>query len=134
MGLKSKGITIDFGTNGWSFVIVNVTPVSEQVDDVDTTHQASGTHREYEAGSFVEGGEMSFTVQHDPDIMDSITIGDDNETVTVTFPPKSGQTNGATEQFPGYLKRYAKTADLGSLIEGQITVKVAGAVTYADGS
>lgn len=134
MPLRSKGFAVVFASSGYSFRIVDVNPRNEEVEDVDVTHQGSDTHREYEPGTFIEGGETTLKIHHDSTLTVNVGNGGSTETVTVTYPLPTGKTTPAQRQFPGYIKSYNETANLGAVIEAEVVVKVAGKPTYTPAS
>lgn len=95
-------------------------------ESLKTSHLAtSGGYHTYIPDDLVEGGEVSMEVFWDPlDTYPPISAA--AETITIT----NNDTGAATEAFSGFVVGFEPQRQLGSLMMGTLTLKVAGAVTF----
>lgn len=126
------GADVTFGTQGFDPDWRTIDPPEETIEDVNTSHLGTtGGYETYMAGDLIEGGELSGTAIFDPD--DQPTIGGAAETITLTFPTPAGGSSGATYSFSGYIKANGpQTLETNGLMEQNLSIKVAGAITKGD--
>ena len=117
----SHGYTITFATSGFTGNIVDITPPNTTLDPVNTSHQGTTGAMTFIPSDLPDNGELSFSVQYNPDI--TIPVDAAADTVTVTSP------EGATDVFPGFFTGYAPTAPHLNLMTADVTLKVAGDIT-----
>lgn len=129
------GLTIAFGTtNAYSTLLKRdaaLTGVS--TPSVDTTHLGTTGGRTFIPGDLYDGGTLTFTVLADTDVPPVIVHA--TETITLTVPITDG-TNGTagTIAFDGFIQEYTTNFPLEDVITHDVTVKVAGTMTYTDSS
>lgn len=112
------GITIVFGTTGFSAEILDVTPPAWSRESVDTTHQGTTTARTFTPVDLYDGGEFSFEHHYQPDDTPPMTTV--AEEITLTFP------EGATQVFDGFMTSYEPAVPLEDKMTCTSTVKVTG--------
>lgn len=140
--------SIAFGTTGITAAIIEYDPPQEEVGNIATPDLslAFGSNVPYEPEELVEGGEYSVTVvdNNNVSITDTADAGSGTgrykalrkvQTITVTKPPASGLTNGATRAFSGYVcnvkESQQKTGQRNTIT---YKIKVAGNVSKGVGS
>lgn len=117
----SRGIRIIFEDSGFSGCITNVTPPNITRESLDISCQSDNGAMKFIPAWLYDGGELTFTVQLDPEtIPPIITDAPANEIVRIEFPDSLGQW-----EFLGHMSGYAPTADLGQVMQAAVTVKVA---------
>jgi uncharacterized protein (DUF2237 family) len=116
---------------GMHMVCAQITDISMNLEtsDIDISHFGSVDYKEYKASALKDGGELSATVQFDPDI-DLAEIMGQKVIITVTFKDGFGNTEGAWT-FDGYLKSYSFTGAIGSAMTANISFKASGEITLA---
>ena len=114
------GITIVFGTSGFSAEIVDVTPPGFSRDSVDTSHQGTTGAHSHMPTDLYESGECSFDIHFEPGTNPPIDAA--AETITMTFP------DSTTWTFTGFMTAYEPSAPLEDKMTGSVTVKASGTV------
>lgn len=130
------GATLTLGTYT---VSVNITAVSQGdfgVPVIDTSHLGTTGSRTKAVGKLIDSGSFSCDFDIDSSALDSLksAIAGGAQTVTVTFPLKSGQSTGATASGSGAITGFSYSIPLEDKITGSFTVNWLGAVTFTDGS
>lgn len=124
----SHGITIVFGTSGFSGEITDVTPPGTTRDTIDTSHQGTSDFMTFIPSALADNGELTFTVHYNPDTEPPMTESDVAETITITAP------SGATWAFSGFMSGYEPDAPHLDKMTASVTVKVSGAITVTPAS
>lgn len=132
MALIGTSTTITFGTSGWTGEIASVDGPNETREAIDTTHLGTTGNRTFTPATLVDSGEVSLTCWYDPD--EPPPIDGAAETITITWPVPSGLSNGATAEFTGFITSVGRTTPLEEKIEGSITIKASGDITFTDAS
>lgn len=104
------GISLTFGTSGFSAELLSVNHNAISREGVDTTHMGSTMNREMIPVDLVNPGTVDFEIHFDPDAQPPIS--DSAETLTITFPNPSGGTSGATLEGTGFVTEWAFTSPL----------------------
>ena len=124
------GITISFATATFTADVVDFSPIFEQsVESVDCTHQGS-TAMEFVPADLIDAGECTMSILFEPGVV--ITVGEDPEAITITFPFVSASTTKGTWVCDGFITSYSATATLEERMEGDITIKWTGAGVLTD--
>lgn len=121
------GVSISFGTSGFSARIQEVGGPSMSREAVKTTHLGTTGSHIFMPADLVDGGEVTLTIHHDPSL--TIPISSAAETVTITWPVPAGLTNGATWAASMFMTGYNPGAQVDELMTAQVTLKVSGAIT-----
>ncbi len=114
----ATGITIVFGTTGFSMEILDVSGPSYSRDPVEVTHQGSVDAKEFTPADLYDGGEVTFDVHYNPD--DAIIVDEPTESITITWPA------GATVVFDGFMTGFEPTGPLNDKMTASVTIKVDG--------
>lgn len=124
--LNGNGSTIEFLTTGFTAEIRSFNEPPESVEALDKTHLGS-SHMTRRPGKVRNVGEMSLTINYDPD--DEAPIGI-MEPIRITYPPPEGATVGARREFVGFISNFepGEVAN-DSVAEATITVTVDGPLT-----
>ena len=117
----ASGITIVFGTSGFTAEITDVSGPGMSRDSIDITHQGTSDAMRFTPADLFDGGECSFDIHFNPDTAPPIDQAP--ETVTITWPA------GATWVFSGFMTNYEPSAPLNDKMTGSVTVKVDGDIT-----
>ncbi len=114
----ATGITVVFGTTGFSMEIMDVGGPSYARDPVEITHQLTVKAKEFTPADLYDGGEFTFSVHYNPD--SAIPVDEVPETITVTWPA------GATVVFTGFMTGFDPTGPLNDKMTADATLKVSG--------
>jgi hypothetical protein len=124
--LNANGAIIEFLTTGFTAEIRSFNEPPESVEALDKTHLGS-THMTRRPGKVRNVGEMSITINYDPD--DEAPIGI-MEPIRITYPPPEGSTQGAKRDFRGFISNFEPgEAANDTVTEATITITVDGAIT-----
>jgi len=117
----SRGITIKFHDSDFEACIVNVTPPNISLESLDVTRQSDNGAMKFIPAWFYDGGELQLLIQFDPEEQPPIiTDNPANELITITFPDGLGQW-----EFLGHMNQYSPNADLNTVMQATVGVKVA---------
>jgi len=114
------GITIVFGTSGFSAELQDVNGASLSRDPIETSHQGTTSAKTFMPADLYDGGEVSFGIHFDPDAdppIDAVV-----EEVVITWP------TGTTHTFQAFMTGYAPAAPLNDKMTGEVTLKVSGTI------
>lgn len=115
------GITIAFGTSGFTAEILDVTPPNTTRDSIDVSHQLTTPAKVFIPADLYDSGEASFDFHFNPDT--NPPIDQPLEVVTLTFP------SGAIWSFDAFMTDYAPDAPLNDKMVGSATLKVSDEIT-----
>ena len=140
-GRTGQGVTLTFGTSGFTASLHSVTGTERTREPVEDSHLglASGSEMTFVPNDLIDGGEFTFRYEWNQSFGTFPPITGAAETVTVTFPLRSGETTNATLAGTGFMTR-DKGADIelnsASVMEGEGTIKWDGKTgpTYTAGS
>lgn len=122
MAATGFGITITFGTSGFSGEIIDTTPPEMTRESIETSHTETANNRKtFIPADLGDDGELSFDINFDPDV--DPPIDGAAETITITF------ASGATWAFSGFMTGYAPAAPIDDRMTATVTVKVSGVIT-----
>jgi hypothetical protein len=134
------GTTITFGTSSFAALIRSITTPEGERIELDTSHMgtaAGGSHtgiswRTKIPSDIGEWKAMRVSILFDPDLKPPIDQA--AETITITFPLASGQTNNATLAWTGFMTRYGGEVPYDNVSEGSYEIAISGDVTWTAGS
>lgn len=127
------GATIAFGTSSFtgSWKTLQHTGVTRV--SVETTHLGTTSWKTFMPGDLVDPGEISGTLSYDPDAQPPYSGA--AETITLSFPVPSGQTNAATMAASGFVTNFDEpTLENDSEMIANVTIKLSGTITWTDAS
>ena len=100
--------TIQFTTSGFTgdYTLIGGPEITREI--VDATVLGESTCRQKCPGDKIDWGEVELELCFNPD--EHPPYDGDSEPIIITWPPLTGQTNGATFSFDAWIRRY-KVAD-----------------------
>lgn len=116
----STGITIAFGTTGFSVEILDVNPEDRTRESVNTSHMGTVGSHTHAPVDLVEPGELTFDVHYDPDV--DVPIDQPAETIVITYPNVAN----TTLTFEGFITGVTNVAPFEDKMTGTITIKKSG--------
>lgn len=133
MSIKGTGTTITFAfyapfaSTSFAARYQQIGGFTETLEVLDDTALSSTTTMEYEVADLRSLEPIECTIFTDPDV--DIPIGK-KALVTITYPPKSGQTNGARLTASGFISsRAAPDIVSNQLLMSQVTLQLDGKTT-----
>lgn len=130
------GATLTLGTSTWeaNAVITSITPDAITREALDTTHLGTTTAKTFIPTDLRDNG--GFSVEFLADAANTVCPPmAAAETVTITYPPPSGSTNGATISGSGFCTEYTPlSAAPGELMKGSAKWKWASTITFTASS
>ena len=117
----ATGITIVFGTSGFSAEILDISGPSLARESVETTHQGTIGARTHLPVDLFDAGELSFDIHFNPDT--DPPIDQPAEAVTITWP------SGATWAFSAFMTADEPATPLEDKMVASITLKISGDIT-----
>jgi len=117
----ATGITIVFGTSGFTADILDMTPPGLSRESIDTTHQGTTGAKEFIPADLYDGGELQFDIHFQPGT--NPPIDGAVETITITYP------DSTTWAFSGFMTGYEPTAPLEGKMTATVTIKVTDEIT-----
>lgn len=129
------GATITLGTSTYDVNIESISQGDSSVPIIDTTHLGTTGARTKIFGELIDWASIDVTAQLDTALLDSMkTALGVSQSVTITFPPKSGETAGATAAFTGGIASHNWSVPLEDKMMVGFTIAVLGDITFTDGS
>ena len=130
------GATLTLGTSTWeaNAVITSITPDAITREALDTTHLGTTTAKTFIPTDLRDNG--GFSVEFIADAANTVCPPMSTaETVTITYPPPSGSTNGATISGSAFCVEYTpQSAAPGELMKGSAKWKWTGNITFTASS
>ena len=123
------GSTVTFGTSGWAGEILDINFDGFNREAIDTTHLGTTTARTFMPSDLYDPGELTLEVQFDGDDGPPIAAA---ETITITFPLKSGDTTAGNWAGSGFVTGFSFGLPLEGKQTGTMTIKFTGAITETD--
>ena len=118
----ATGITITFGTSGFTGNITDISGPSMTREAIDSSHQGTENSMTFIFADLVDRGEVSFTMHYNPDTDPPIDA--EAETITIAYP-----TAGASIAFTGGMIAHSNELPLNGLMTADVTIKVSGDIT-----
>jgi hypothetical protein len=111
--------------------IRDINPPEDQVDQIDVTVMKSPDRRKQFMSGLTEGGEGTFDLLWRPggttaQFAQAWQLAGENWDVRIEYP------NGSAEEWPAAYRGFRRTAPIGQVLTGSLTVKMAGAPSYED--
>lgn len=123
------GATITFSSTTFAARVTSITSPTWSVDSLDDSTLSTTGYKEYIASDLSEPGEMTVEIMF-PTSLDLPTIGGTSETITLTFPLRSGaggEGTAATLAGTGYFSEIVFPAlQIGTIQKGTYKVKFDG--------
>ncbi len=122
------GLAINFATSSFTAELMDTSASGISREDIQTSHMGTTGYHTFIPSKIVDGGEISFEMNFNPDQIPP--VDQPIEQITITFPLPEGKTTAATVQFPGYIREWEWTAPFDDKMTGTGTIKVAGDPTW----
>lgn len=121
MAMTGKGATAVFGSSSYSLTLKEIDLGEESRPAIEDTGLAS-TKKTRIAGDLADPGTVKLKYYFDQSASSARPVTSTSpETLTITFPLKSGETNGATQAGTGMITRVARPKlVIGTLMEGEL--------------
>jgi len=126
-GIIGTDTSISFGTSGFVCELLDISPPSAEAKEIEMTHMKSVDYKEYLPGKIIEWGACELEIAFLPD--QSVPIGGDPETITITFPGDIANPTGWTWAFSGWVSEYSPKAPLEDRMTATVKVQCAGDIT-----
>jgi len=124
---EGSGATITFGTSGVSLLVTSIQGQGIEWTSMPTMNLATTGGRPYKRSDTYEPGTIAVGVQWDPTLGDDLIGSAADETITITYP------DGSTEASSGHIQRFdSGRCENGQIMDGTVTVKRSGDVTFTD--
>ena len=125
---------VTFGTSGITLPLVSYDPNERSVESYEEPHLglAAGSGMPKSPSEIEDNGEYAFHFENDIDSDLSLRV---KETITITKPVASGNTNGATEAFTGFISSISEDSmETGTRNLLNVVVTVDGDITFTAGT
>ncbi len=136
---SSLGMTIVFGTSGFTGELLSLSHGGISRESIDTSHMGIAAPAADKFGNMTsipgdlsDPGELTFEIHLDTGqvgVTKQPPIDQATETITITFPKASGDGAAATWAASGYVTDFEMSADLDDKVTASVTVKFTGNVT-----
>lgn len=126
------GTTIVFGTSSFAAEVLQINGENVSRAVIDTSHMGTTGARTKMPGDLHDEGEVTMNIAFNPN--NEIPVDAAVETITITFPVPSGDSNGATAAGSGFISGYSWTDPLEDKMTADITITWADDVTWTDSS
>jgi hypothetical protein len=123
------GVTVVFGTSGFSGYLLNIDGPEVARVSVETTHYGTTGGKTFRPGDLYDPGEIALEFAFDPDLSVPIFNAEQPETVTITWPIPAGKSSGATWSASCFCLNYKPSAPLEDKMTATMTLKVTGNIT-----
>lgn len=123
------GLTITFGTTSYAAEITGANFDGANVPVIDTSHMGTTGARTKRFGDLIDEGQVRVQIHFNPNAQPPMGT---EETVTITFPIPSGDTNGATAAGTGGITERGMEVPLEDKMVGEYTITWTDDVTWTD--
>ncbi len=126
------GHSITFQTGFFACIrVTNITGITRESIDTSCSN-TSGGHMTFMPSDLHDFGSLEIEMLFDPE--EKPPIDQAAESVTLTFPIKSGDTNPATWAFSGFMTDFSGAVPYNDVMTASATIKVSGDITVTAGS
>jgi hypothetical protein len=124
---EGHAATLTFATSGYAPNVQSINTPGMTRDALETTHLGTVGAKTFIPAALVDNGELSFSVQVNPDALPPIAAAP--ETITITFAGDGVDTTDASWAFTGFITAVGEAAlNTGAILVQDITVKVSGTI------
>ena len=125
---EGHAATLNFATSSYAPNVISINTPGISREALATTHLGTTGGKSFIPGALPDYGELSFTVQVNPDALPPITAV--AEDITLTFGDGGSETSPAEWAFSGFITSVGDSnVSTDEIIVHDITVKVSGAIT-----
>ncbi len=130
------GATITFATSAFAANIMSINGGPVTRESIDTSHLGSTAARSFIPGDLHDPGEIELEFQFDTEDPNTNPPPYDQaaETVTIKFPLATGDSVPAQVSFTAFVTAFSFANPLEALVTGTMTLKISGALTWANAS
>ena len=122
------GITIAFGTSGFTAELLSLGSTGVERGEYETTNMATTGDKTFAPMKLVEQGSLEMEWAFDPDSQPPISGA--VETITITFPLPDGGLTSATLVGSGFVKSFTWGAALEEKMTASAEIRWSGGVTW----
>jgi len=135
MAQTGNGATITFGTSGFTASYQRISGSTITRESLETTHLGTTDYMTFQPADLADGGDFSCEFFWNQSASTFPPITGAAETITVTYPMKSGESTAATVSASGFLVS-SKAGDLenGALMSGEFSIRWSDQPVYTAGS
>jgi hypothetical protein len=120
------GITVVFGTSGFTANITDITLPDQSRESLPTSHQGTTNWMDFTPADLSDAGQFDITGHFNPDT--TIPLTSAAETITITWP------STATWAFSGFMISHSGDATLNEVMTFSATIKITGSITITAAS
>lgn len=129
---EGHGATVAFGSGGdnagLALVVTSIDLPGEEVDEIDTSHLGTGTHRTKIGGALRQWSDVTLNVITKSDELP--TVGNTGDTVTITAPVQDGESSAYSLSFSCFVKSASRgTLATHARAEASVVLTITGDVT-----
>lgn len=125
---EGHAATLEFGTSSYSPNVVSINTPGLTREALATTHLGTTDAKTFIPAAIYDPGEVSFTVQVNPDSLPPIDAA--AETITITFGDAGSETTPASWSFTGFITSVGEASiTTDEIVVQDITIKVSGPIT-----
>lgn len=132
-----RGASLTLGTSTWetNALITSITPDAITRNALETSHLGTNTARTFIPEDLRDNGGFSVEFLHHDAVDPPMLTNTNTETITITYPLQTGQTNAATISGAGFCVEYVPgAAAVGELMKGSAKFKWASTITFTAAS
>jgi len=131
--LFTAGTTLVFGTSAFTAKLEKIGQQGMTREALDASDLAAAAGwKTFGPSGQIDPGELQIEGFYDPD--DSPPIDQPAETLTITYPVRVGDTNGATFVCQGFMTNFEHEGEVDGFFKFSATLKLSGQPTWTAGS
>ena len=137
MADTGTGTTITFGTSGWTGSVISIGGTTQSREPLEDSHLATSGEKTYVFDDLIEPGDFEIEFYWDQSASTFSPISAVAETITISFPLKTGEsTNGTLAGSGGVIEASGPDVSNGELMTGSMSIQWDGKTgpTYTAGS
>lgn len=119
--------------NSNTYYLISMDGPSGTTDAVETTHSGTTDYSKTFMPGLNDEGEITLNINFNPD-EPAVTRSRTVSNLVATFPPKTGQTNGATFTCSAFVTAASVAVQIEGRMTQTVTWKLSGVATWADGA
>lgn len=128
----ATGATIVFGTSGFTAQVLSIAWDGMDRESVQISHLGTTNWHDFMPVDLTDPGSVTMGIQLDPDDTPPVLLA--AEVITVTFPLPAGGTTPADWEATGFSTSFSMTAELETVMEGTLVLKMTGAIVFTAGT
>lgn len=128
--IVSKGFKVTFNSVALQ-LLMDTNPADMSNDVIDSTHQESGNSREKIANGFNDNGDLTLTIQVDPDAIPAIGT---KAALEIDWPMGGNSTTATKWAAQGVWSGFTPAGPIGEMVTGDVTIAISGDITVTPGT